>query len=638
LATLKNTFIKEKTSLLFFSKLLILLSALKCVFFFYNYRVASGWSVADAKNAFQIIKWSVLYDVFCIAIIHLPLFIFLLPARRLVHKKMIALPVLLIFTLADTLLIVLNLADIFYFRFHLQRADADLLYVLRNPFANGTVTVLLLVLLIVTVTIGLAWIVYNNLAGMLRQIATGKPFIGTLALLLLATLLFFWNGTKKLLPSYPLTQLEPVQLPLAQNSFHTFIYSLYRQNETILPVANYMSTQQAAMLFSIRKKNNPPAVANKKNIVLFIMESVPYDFFDSSSPYKVAMPFIDSLVNKSTFFSNAFSFSYSSNKGIAAILAGLPTLTDIPLYHSNFLSIERSEVGKLLAKNNYTSSFFIGDNYDDMGFAQCCKWLGIQHYYCMKDIPGYQQMEKHSLGLHDEYVLSFMQQKIAAMQQPFFAVQYNISTHYPNDLPRSFTNKYPRQNTTPAMKTMAYYNDCLQQFFKEAATKDWYKNTVFIFCADHWATPDVNNVKLDETSGFRIPIFIYAPGNEKKNTIASPVSQLDIVNTILQTGSKQDSVLSYGTSLMDTALQPNRTVFAKMNNVVYEAINDKYVLGFNAVEGKPLYYFDYLKDPRKQHNLLAQPGYSTGIDSIVLQMKAFLQTASAHYRSKHSTN
>jgi phosphoglycerol transferase MdoB-like AlkP superfamily enzyme len=273
-----------------------------------------------------------------------------------------------------------------------------------------------------------------------------------------------------------------------------------------------------------------------------------------------------------------------------------------------------------------------------MGFAQCCKWLGIQHYYCMKDIPGYQQMEKHSLGLHDEYVLSFMQQKIAAMQQPFFAVQYNISTHYPNDLPQSFIDKYPRQNTTPSMKTMAYYNDCLQQFFKEGATKDWYKNTVFIFCADHWATPDVNNVKLDETSGFRIPIFIYEPGNEKKNTIASPVSQLDVVNTILQTGSKQGSVLSYGTSLMDTALQPNRTVFAKMNNVVYEAINDKYVMGFNAVEGKPLYYFDYLKDPRKQHNLLSQPGYSTGIDSIVLQMKAFLQTASAHYRSKHSVN
>ncbi|WP_301926052.1 LTA synthase family protein [Ferruginibacter sp.] len=579
-----------------------------------------------------------MYDIFCIALIHLPLFIFISAATQLVQKKLIALPLLLIFTLADTLLIVLNLADIFYFRFHLQRADADLLYVLRNPFANSTFTVLLLVLLIVSASITIAWIVHSNLSKLLHPAATGKPFILTLILLLLFTLLFFWNGTKKTLPSYPLTQLEPVQLPLAQNSFHTFIYSLYRQNETALPAANYMSPQQAALLFPAWKKNKTAGVTDKKNIVLFIMESIPYDFFDKSSPYKVAMPFIDSLVNKSTFFSNAFSFSYSSNKGITAILAGLPTLTDIPLYHSNFLSMERSEVGKLLAKNNYSSSFFIGDNYDDMGFAQCCKWLGIQHYYCMKDIPGYRQMEKHSLGLHDEYVLSFMQQKIAAMQQPFFAAQYNISTHYPNDLPKSFNDRYPRQNTTPSMKTMAYYNDCLQQFFKEAATKNWYKNTVFIFCADHWATPDADNVKLDETSGFRIPVFIYEPGKETKRTIASPVSQLDVVNTILQTGSKQDSVLSYGTSLTDTILQPNRTVFTKMNNAVYEAINNEYVLGFNAIEGKSLYYFDYLTDTRKQHNLLSQPRYTTGIDSMALRMKAFLQTASAHYRNKHISN
>ena len=73
-----------------------------------------------------------------------------------------------------------------------------------------------------------------------------------------------------------------------------------------------------------------------------------------------------------------------------------------------------------LQKKNYISSFFIGDNYDDFGFAQFCKWMGIQHYYCMEDIPGYQQMEKHTMGLHDEYVLRFMEKKLNNMQQPFF--------------------------------------------------------------------------------------------------------------------------------------------------------------------------------------------------------------------------
>jgi phosphoglycerol transferase MdoB-like AlkP superfamily enzyme len=151
------------------------------------------------------------------------------------------------------------------------------------------------------------------------------------------------------------------------------------------------------------------------------MESVPADFFEDTSPYKVSMPFLDSLVNKSTYFSNAFSYSYNSNKGITAILAGLPTITDVPLYHSNYTSLSRTSIGTVLVKNNYSSAFFIGDNYDDFGFAKCCKWLGIQQYFCRQDIPGNSEMEKHSLGLHDEYVLNFMQQKLATMKQPFFA-------------------------------------------------------------------------------------------------------------------------------------------------------------------------------------------------------------------------
>ncbi|MEO6229473.1 MAG: sulfatase-like hydrolase/transferase [Ferruginibacter sp.] len=631
--SIKNTVAKEKSAWLLFSKLLILLSALKYVFYLYNYRVANGWALHGFNDILRIIKWSLLYDLVCISVIYLPFLFLLLITGRLIKKKWIAAPVKIGFSLAGTLMVVLNIVDIFYYRFHLQRADADLLYVLRNPFINTDFKVVLLALFIVIGSTIIGVFIYNNLSSITTSRSKGNYFIVTIVLLLVFTGSFFLNSTKKLVPTYPLTSVEAVQLPLAQNSFHTFLYSLYRKNEMLLPVADYMPTQQMESLFSIHKKNNPVEGA-KKNILLFIMESVPYEFFDSSSRYKVAMPFIDNLVNKSTFFNNAFSFSYNSNKGITAILAGLPTLTDVPLYHSSYLAIKRSNIGNLLAKNNYSSSFFIGDNFDEMGFAQCCRWLGIQHYYCMQDIHGYRQMEKHSMGLHDEYVLCFMQNKLAAMQQPFFAVQYNITTHYPYDLPKSFVDKYPSQNTTLPMKAMQYYNDCLQQFFTTAATKDWFKNTVFIFCADHWSNPDVQNLKIDETGGFRIPIFIYDPSNEKKITVTSPVSQLDVLNTVLHFASKEDSIISYGNNLTDTSLQNDRTIFARMNSAVYEAINNEFVLGFNAVEGKPLYFFDYLKDPQKRNDLLHEPEYTTKTESMVLQMKAFLQTASNHYRNK----
>lgn len=628
---LKNTASKEKPAWIFLLKLLILGSLLKCIFFFYNYRIFNGWSITDLADGWLILKWSLLYDSLIIAMVNLPLTIILFVAGKFLQYRLVNLFIKSLFTLLNTFIIFLNSIDIFYFRFHLQRADADLLYVLRNPFENSHFSVLIIIFSALLFSGFIAWYIYKNIKNITVAARQGTHFTFTNILLILFISLFFLSGNKKVLPTYPLTELKAVQLPLVQNSFHSFIYSLYRRREALIPMSNYMTDTGQEALFGIHKINNP--VTAPKNVILFIMESVPLDFFDSSSPYKVAMPFLDSLVNKSTSFSNAYSYSYSSNKGITAILAGIPTLTDIPLYHSNYTSINRTSAGTVLANNNYSSAFFIGDNYDDFGFAKCCNWLGIQHYYCMQDIPGYRKMEKHSMGLHDEYVLDFMQQKLEKMQQPFFAVQYNISTHYPNDIPSTFKDKNPAVNTTPPMKTMQYYNDCLQQFFREAYNKPWYNNTVFIFCADHWAQPHTKNIKIDIVESFRIPLFIYNPANEKKITVSSPVSQLDILNTILYYGGIKDSIISYGVNLSDGMLLPNRTVFCKVNSVVYQAINTEYVLGFNAEEGKAIYCYDYKKDPEKKTNLLLKPA-TAATDSIILQMKAFLQTASRHYKGR----
>ena len=51
-------------------------------------------------------------------------------------------------------------------------------------------------------------------------------------------------------------------------------------------------------------------------------------------------------------------------------------------------------------------------------------------------------------------------------------------------------------------------------------------------------------------------------------------------------------------------------------------------------EGKAGFHcYDYKNDPEKKNNLLRQPALPK-IDSIILNMKAFLQTASNHYRNR----
>src|SRR6188768_3787473 len=68
----KSTARKEKISLLFLLKLLFLGCLLKCVFFIYNYNTTEGWNIHGFQDAWKIIKWSLLYDGFCICIILIP--------------------------------------------------------------------------------------------------------------------------------------------------------------------------------------------------------------------------------------------------------------------------------------------------------------------------------------------------------------------------------------------------------------------------------------------------------------------------------------------------------------------------------------------------------------------------------------
>ncbi len=619
----------EKAAVFFLLKLLILLSLLKLVFYFYNAPVLGTALNISVKNIFVLLKWSLYYDALVLLFINTP-FLVLLVILSFFKKKIPAVLITVVFLLANFIGVLLNLVDVFYFHFHLQRADADLLYVIQHPFQTGFSQHLFAAFFGIVAIAVLFYLLLRIHKKLLTDHLQGSKFFMLALVMFISCVLFIKFQPKKIVPTYPLTELNSAQLQIVENSLHSFAFSLYRKREGMVHPYHFLPDTLCDKLFTASEISyTNDYVSSKKNIVLFIMESIPEDFFHTSGKYKVAMPFFDSLVKQSTYFSNAYSYSHNSNKGITAILAGIPTLTEIPLYHSNYATLKTTAIGTALAASGYSSSFFIGDEYDDYGFAKCCNWLGIQHYYSKEAIPGYQNMENHTLGLHDQYVLDFMGNTINTMHSPFFAVNYNISTHFPNDLPKNYNDKFPDKNFLLEMKSMNYYNECLQQFFAKASTQSWYNNTVFIFCSDHWMYPDARSLVSDVVQDFHIPIIIFDPAQPQQKMINSPVSQLDILNTVLCIAGIKATVISYGNSLLDNNLQQNRTVFCKENSTLYQAIDSSYVLGFNAVTGKAEFCYNYKTDIERKTNLVG--AFNPVVDSLSLKMKAFLQTASYHY-------
>ena len=626
----------NKAFIWFFVSLLLIHSILKIVFYNYNYSLLfTGAETAYAETSkIKLIKWSLLYDILIISGINV-FFLLFLQAGRLLSTKISAWVIVPAFVLLNSSAILLNLADIFYFRFHFQRANADLLYVLKHPFQqlfHQSIFIILSFFAAIIVTIALVWILHKRF---FNSFSKGRycSLVTAMLLLFVGLALIFKNSfSKVLLPAYPLLDIKSSQLPVVQNSFHTFVYSVFRSGEEVKQ-KQYFTPQVCDSIFPLKKMlHTGNTVAGKKNIVLFIMESVPYDFFDSASQFKVRMPFLDSLLQHSAFFSNAFGYTHESNKGITAILTGIPTLSDIPVYHSSFVNMPVTAVGSALKKINYSSFFCIGDNYDNFGFAKCMNWLGIDKYYSKEDIPNYKNMPAHSMGLQDEYVLDFMHKKINAIPQPFFAINYNVSTHYPYDLPASYSVKFPGNYTEP-MKSMSYYDHSLQQFFAAAKQEAWFANTTFIFCSDHWMFPQGVKGEYNAFSGYKIPIIIYAPSGNEKKINNSLVSQFDIIGTVLAVAGYKDSIISYGGNLLDSS-SIKQFVFSKPNSYVYQVTDSAYVLGFNVITDKAEYLFNYKTDKALKKNLLLDKNASTVLTELAIQVKAFIQKAGSHYNSR----
>lgn len=618
---LKKMIRNEKPALSFLLKLLILLCLVKCIFYFYNSTDHSSFGITSLSALLPVMGWSLYYDAITISVLLLPFLIVLfLPNRFSVLFKTLA--VITSFMLSFMLL--LNMTDIFYFPFHRQRADADLFYVLRNPLKNSSFKVWsLIVIILLAFTIMAHWC-WRSLLQIIQKKKSGTLFFTAFLICSILAVSLFMGHSNNMLPNRPLTSISSNQLPLTQNSFHCFVYSVFRNKEVALPPINYLPFSLQDSLSSTIKKNQTTSL-EKKNVILFIMESVPYDYFDSGSIFKPSLPFFDSLVKISTLFTQAYSFGYHSNQGITSILTGIPTLTDIPLYHSAFTHIKKTELGTTLTHKGYQSLFFIGDNYDDFGFAKCCNWIGIPHYYCMQDVPGYKRLKKHTMGLQDEDMFSFMQRKLAARRQPFLSILYNISTHFPFDIPIAFKNKIKTPNISDAMKAMTYYDYCLHQFFNEAQKQDWYKTSVFIFCSDHWGAPAPALDGDNSLSSLHIPILIFDPQQPQAKKINTIVSQLDIMNTVLHYTGTHEQFTSFGTALTDTALDENRVVFSKLNNNLYQVTNKNEVLVFSVDERKAVSC--YARN-LPQKSLLGTPV----ADTLTLHIKAFLQSASLLYR------
>jgi phosphoglycerol transferase MdoB-like AlkP superfamily enzyme len=265
------------------------------------------------------------------------------------------------------------------------------------------------------------------------------------------------------------------------------------------------------------------------NVVLICMESLSGDYMAYAGNTQNITPNLDRIAKDSIFFESLYATGTRTVRGMEALTLNLPPTPGQSI-------IYRPEGTDLLTtfspflKRGYDCAFFYGG---DGRFDYMNRFFETAGCRVM-DVGAWKKSDvtfKTSWGACDEDLfnktISEADRNYAA-DKPFNYFCMTTSNHRPYDFPAGRIDMPSHNGRRPAVK---YSDWAVGNFLENASKRPWFKQTLFIFCADHCAS-SAGKSDLDVTK-FHIPAMIYNPSLVKTQKVSALCSQVDVMPTVL---------------------------------------------------------------------------------------------------------
>lgn len=334
------------------------------------------------------------------------------------------------------------------------------------------------------------------------------------------------------------------KIGLVLNTPFTVIKSIGKQQ---LEVPEYYTPEELPEHFNPIQTSQPQHLfSQQKNVVIILLESFGAEFVGCAGAKRSFTPFLDSIAQHSLNFKNGVANGSRSIEAMPAIYVSIPTWMDEAYITSPYGSNNVRSIAQILGSNGYETAFFHGATNGSMRFDAFTKQMGVTHYFGRNEYGNDAHFDK-SWGILDEYFLPWSVKKMNDLKKPFFSTIFTLSSHHPYYIPKNWKGKL-KKGPHPLCETINYTDESLRLFFKEAKKQDWYKNTLFIFLADH--TPAaVSSKYASHTEIFHIPILIFDPEQKVKPANSDEFfQQTDLYPTLLDLLDIKTDFYAFGNS------------------------------------------------------------------------------------------
>lgn len=522
---------------------LLMMTITRLIFLFANFNAFKSIGLSD----FLAGLWM---DLITIGIFFIPFYAFSLFPLPFYHKKGYQIFLKVIFHITNTVIIAFNLIDVEYYKYTAKRSTGDLFSMVStgndmNQLLLTFITDFWWLIVLFALLIFVSNWLYNKTKR--RETAKAQLHFDILNFIVISALLFIvGRGGLGYRPADMLTASQltsPQNTALVSNTPLSIIKTLGKASLTEM---SFFPENSKSIYTPIHNGSKRHQLREDLNVMVIIMESFGNEWIGKKNG-KNYTPFLDSLLDQSLYFDNAFANGKKSIEAVPAIFAGIPSLLDNPYISSHYGTNAINSLPQLLKEKGYSSAFYHGATNGSMKFDVFTAHLGFDHYFGRTEYNNEDHTDA-TWGVLDEYFMPWTAKSITTeLKEPFLAGLFTLSSHHPYFVPEEHRVQLPA-GPHPMAKSVAYADMSLRLFFEEAKKQPWYENTVFVICADH--TPAGTTMRFTQRIGmYQIPIAFYDPkGKIKPEVDGQLFNQIDIMPTLLDMVGYDKDVYSFGNS------------------------------------------------------------------------------------------
>ncbi len=316
----------------------------------------------------------------------------------------------------------------------------------------------------------------------------------------------------------------------------------------------------------------------KPNVVVLMLESWDAAHVDALRhgmnlrPFGVT-PNFDALARHGQLFTRFYANGERSMDGLAALIAGIPTLPGTAYLGMGMEQNRMAYLGHMAQQEGYETIFLQSSKRGSFHVDSIAAMAGFTTYLGSEDIPaGNHSRNTTARGAWDHDTFQEANKLFEQAKKPFVGFVFTASTHLPFQSPGERWQKYPLDSAENRFLNSLYYADwALGEFIAAAKKSGYYDNTIFILTADH--VSGFAGRASDVPSLHHVPLLVIAPGL-KPGTSARIGAQVDVIPTLAQLAGWRAPQASLGHSLLDTRNDASRGAFCVRGSIIERIENN----------------------------------------------------------------